>query len=178
MSLPAPTRNPRDGKIVRPLGDLARGWLHQRWLSLFCLPMRSPGQRAFEFALPGLSFSGDFCEGQPDLPETPLASFHDPEAEKQVGDGVGQHARRQAFRPIRDAIIERARNEGRDPVRPRMGKPEPHRYSRKGRPRERANRDGVEFFANEIAKRQRPGAENGRRSRSSRWLAGPKELRD
>lgn len=88
------------------------------------------------------------------LPETPLASFHDPEAEKEVGDGVGHDAGRQAFRPIRDAIVERAGNESRDPIRRRMGKPEPDSHNREGEPGKRSNWDGVEFFVNEIAKQE------------------------
>jgi hypothetical protein len=88
------------------------------------------------------------------LPETPLASFHDPEAEKEVGDGVSQDARRQAFRPIRDAIVERARNEGRDPVRRRMSKPERDGHNCEGEPGKRSNWDGVEFFVDEIAKQE------------------------
>jgi hypothetical protein len=88
------------------------------------------------------------------LPETPLASFHDPEAEEKVGDGVGQDARRQAFRPIRDAIVERARNEGRDPVRGRMGQPEPDGHDREREPGKGSNWDGVEFLVDEIAKQE------------------------
>ena len=117
--------------------------------------MRSPGQCALIFArCRDFPFSPNSCEVHTRLPETPLASFHDPEAEKKVGDGVGQNARRQAFRPIRDAIVERARNEGRDPVRRRMGKPEPDGHNREGEPGKRSNRDGMEFFVNEIAKQE------------------------
>jgi len=88
------------------------------------------------------------------LPETPFAIFHDPEPEQKVGNSVGHDTRRQVFRPICDAIVECARNEGRDPIRLGMGKPEPDGHNCKGEPGERANRDGVELFANQIAKQE------------------------
>lgn len=87
-------------------------------------------------------------------PETPLASFHDPEAEEKIGEGVDQGARRQAFRSIRDAIIERARNQRRNPVRRRMGKPEPNGHDREGEPGKRSDWDEVELLVNEIAQQE------------------------
>src|SRR5450432_499806 len=67
---------------------------------------------------------------------------------------MGQNARRQALRPIRDAIVERACHESRNPVRRRMDKPEPDGHNREGEPGRRSNRDGVEFFVNEVAKQE------------------------
>jgi hypothetical protein len=90
----------------------------------------------------------------PDLPETPLARFHDPEAEKKVGDGVGQDARCQAFRPIRDAIEESPRKEGDNPVRSRMGKPEPDGRRSERKPGKRSKRDRMEFFVHEITEKE------------------------
>src|ERR1700680_3831780 len=87
-------------------------------------------------------------------PETPLASFHDPEAEEKVGDGVGQNAGRQALRPIRHAIVERARNESCDPIRRRMDKPEPDGHNCEGEPGKRSNWESVKFFVNEVAKQE------------------------
>ena len=84
------------------------------------------------------------------LPKPPLAGLHDPEAEEEVGEGVGQDTRREAFGPIRDAIVERAGNEGGDPVRSVMGETEPDRDDRKRKPREGSDWDGVEFFTDQI----------------------------
>src|SRR5204862_3023899 len=67
------------------------------------------------------------CPGH--LPETPLAIFHDPKPEQKICNSVGHDTRRQAFRPICDAIVECARNESRNPIRSGMGKPEPDRKS-------------------------------------------------
>lgn len=90
----------------------------------------------------------------PVLPETPLASFHDPEAEKEIGNGVSQHAGRQVFRPIRDPIEERSRQECHDPIRLGMGKAEPDRRSPKREPGKGPERDRVEFFVHEIAEQE------------------------
>jgi len=67
---------------------------------------------------------------------------------------MGHDTRRQVFRPICDAIVECARNEGRDPVRSRMSKPEPDGHDREGEPGKRSKREAVELFANQIAKQE------------------------
>ena len=134
---------------------MARGRLNQKRLSI-CLLVneKSRSVRFCVHALPGTFLFLETRVTHTRLPETPLASYDDPEAEEKVGDGVGQDARRQAFRPIRDAIVERARNEGRDPVRRRMVKPEPNGHDREGEPGKRSKWDSVEFFVKKIAKQE------------------------
>ncbi len=94
------------------------------------------------------------CHRGTPLPEAPLASFHDPETKEKVRDSVGHDARHHALRAIGNPVIERARNERREPVRGRMGEAEPNRYHRKGKPREGAKCDAVEFFVDQIAKQE------------------------
>lgn len=67
---------------------------------------------------------------------------------------MGQHTRRQAFRPICDTIDERARSKGHYPVRSRMGKPEPKRHYCEGEPGKRSKGYFVESFTCEIAKQE------------------------
>ena len=67
---------------------------------------------------------------------------------------MGHDTGRQVFRLICDAIVECAGDEGRDPIRSGMGKPEPDGHNCEGRPGKRSKRDGVELFANEIAKQE------------------------
>lgn len=120
------------------------------------------------------------------LPEAPLPRFHDPEAKKKICDRMSDNARSQILRAIGDAVIERAGDQRRDPVRPRMGETESDGDHREREPRERANRKGMEFFVNEIAKQEsapknlldhRDDNDQAKKTKSDRgpvrgWLAG------
>ena len=62
------------------------------------------------------------CEHEHDheerrLPEAPLFGGHDPEAEREIGKAVGEHAGAKTFRAIGDEVIEGSGGVGSGPIR-------------------------------------------------------------
>src|ERR1017187_3758544 len=93
------------------------------------------------------------------LPESPLLGLHNPKSEKQICNGMGQNARRQAFRSIRHQIVESAGQQCRYPISFRMRKREEQCYSSERKPRKASKRDTLEILGDQITK-QKSAPEN------------------
>src|SRR4051812_46613341 len=85
------------------------------------------------------------------LPKSPLPGLHDPQAEEQVRQRVGNDAGSKATCPVSHQIVERAANQRRNPIGPRMGETEKTRDDDKRKPGKRSYRDRREFLVDEIA---------------------------
>ena len=87
--------------------------------------------RANDDFLEKSSLHGPFQEAgavPPFSPKSPLPGLHNPEAEEQIRQRVGNRTGSQAARSVRHQVIERAADKSRDPIRPGMSEPEDKCY--------------------------------------------------
>ena len=92
-------------------------------------------------------------------PKSPLAGLHNPEAEQQVGECVGHHARSQASASVGDQIVKRPAEECGDPIRSGMGKAEGQRNDEERDPGERSYPYRRELFGDQVTQ-HKPAPEN------------------
>jgi len=84
-------------------------------------------------------------------PETPLPGAHDVEAQKEIGNSVGQDTGTQAAGADGDPVIEHARGEGGGVIRRLMLQYEKYRDKAEGAPGKSPERNRFEILFNETA---------------------------
>src|SRR5688572_32577377 len=90
----------------------------------------------------------------PVSPESPLPRGHNPGAQEEIGYRMRNDTGGQAPGSVRDQIVERARQQRRDPIFPRMRDRKSNRHHPEGKPGEGPDRDLGEFFVDQVAQKK------------------------